>query len=82
MTYLRSVWLRVVSMPCMDIFEQQSVAYKLSVFPRGAPVMSIEPASTDSWRRYAHAPFGTRSCNCLASPVLHGLNVGNPAVPN
>ena len=45
-------------MPCMDLFETQSMDYKLSVFPQGAPVMSIEAASVDAWRRYAHAPFG------------------------
>lgn len=45
-------------MPCMDLFEAQSAEYKLSVFPKGAPVMSIEAASTNTWRRYAHAPFG------------------------
>jgi hypothetical protein len=46
-------------MPCMELFEEQSAEYQRSVFPVGAPVMSIEPASTNAWKRYAHAPYGT-----------------------
>jgi transketolase len=59
------VWVRVVSMPCMELFEEQSAEYQRSVFPVGAPVMSIEPASTNAWKRYAHAPYGTVSLSCL-----------------
>jgi transketolase len=70
------VWLRVVSMPCMDLFEEQSAEYKRSVFPAGAPVMSIEPASVDSWRRYAHAPFG----ECTVCVLHNWLDAGCPFV--
>ena len=37
-----AIWLRVVSMPCMELFEAQPIDYRYSVFPKGAPVMSIE----------------------------------------
>lgn len=67
------MWLRVVSMPCMDLFEEQSAEYKRSVFPSGAPVMSIEPASVDSWRRYAHAPFGECSLICYIMHIAGGV---------
>eukprot|EP00903_Cladosiphon_okamuranus_P006639 g6483.t1 len=49
---------RVVSMPCWSLFEDQSEAYQLEVFPEGSPVMSVEAAGTQGWQRWAHAPFG------------------------
>ena len=63
------VWYRVVSMPCMDLFALQSREYQYSVLPRGAPVMSIEASGTDSWRRYAHAPFGICNTFGLSAPA-------------
>ncbi|CAM9426849.1 unnamed protein product [Chrysoparadoxa australica] len=48
----------VVSMPCWELFDKQSQAYKLEVFPDGVPVMSIEAMGTQGWQKYAHAPFG------------------------
>ena len=50
--------VRVVSMPCMELFDQQSMEYQLSVFPENVPVMSIEPMSTTCWLKYAHATYG------------------------
>lgn len=62
-----SIRVRVVSMPCVELFEQQSVEYQLDVFPVGSPVMSIEAASTCGWRKFAHAPFGI-DCYGLSAP--------------
>lgn len=64
-----AIWLRVVSMPCMELFEAQPIDYKYSVFPKGAPVMSIEASGTDTWRRYAHAPFGIVNQFGLSAPA-------------
>lgn len=50
--------VRVVSMPCTELFDEQSMEYQLQVFPENVPVMSIEPASTTCWLKYAHATFG------------------------
>lgn len=52
---------RVVSMPCQELFEKQSTDYKLSVFPKGVPVLSIEASSVIGWRRYAHGSLGMTS---------------------
>ncbi|KAJ1959345.1 Transketolase, partial [Dimargaris xerosporica] len=52
------VSVRVVSMPCLDLFDEQSHAYKESVFPRGVPVISIEVLSTVGWGKLAHASIG------------------------
>jgi transketolase len=49
---------RVISMPCMELFDEQSQEYKESVFPKGVPVISIEAMSTFGWAKYAHASIG------------------------
>lgn len=41
--------VRVVSLPCFEVFDSQSRDYKLSVFPDGAPVLSVEAMSTQGW---------------------------------
>lgn len=50
--------VRVVSMPCCELFDKQSNEYRLEVFPHGCPVMSIEAAGTCGWQKYAHASVG------------------------
>ncbi|RQM23806.1 hypothetical protein B5M09_009107 [Aphanomyces astaci] len=50
--------VRIVSMPCRDIFDKTSPEYKLSVFPSGVPTLSVEAAATFGWRDYSHAQFG------------------------
>ncbi len=50
----------VVSMPCMDLFDDQPVSYKSSVFPKGVPVMSVETSSVHGWDKYAHAIYGMK----------------------
>lgn len=41
--------VRLVSLPCFEVFDTQSHEYKMSVFPDGAPVMSVEAMSTQGW---------------------------------
>lgn len=50
--------VRVVSMPCIELFDKQPLAYKESVFPAGVPVMSVEAAGVQGWQKYSHAAFG------------------------
>ena len=52
------IGVRVVSMPCCELFDEQVIEYQVEVFPVGSPVMSIEAAGTRSWSKYAHASFG------------------------
>ena len=42
----------VVSMPCMELFDQQSQAYKDDVLPADALIVSIEAGTTLGWERY------------------------------
>lgn len=50
--------IRVVSMPCCELFDQQSMEYKLSIFPDNTPVMSVEASSVYGWNKYAHVACG------------------------
>ena len=44
---------RVVSMPCMEVFEEQSAKYKESVLPSSVRVrVAVEAGSSLSWHRY------------------------------
>jgi transketolase len=44
--------VRVVSAPCVDVFEEQDQAYRDSVLPPGTRRVSIEAGITDPWRRW------------------------------
>jgi transketolase len=45
-------------MPCAEVFNDQTQAYKESVFPDGAVSVSIEAMSTMGWQRFTHAQVG------------------------
>ncbi len=42
----------VISMPSFRIFEEQSDAYKASLFPEGTPKIAIEAGATMGWYKY------------------------------
>lgn len=45
---------RVVSMPCLELFEHQSDEYKQSVLPRGVKArVAVEKGAAFGWERYA-----------------------------
>ena len=49
----QQVRVRVVSMPCIELFEAQPEAYREEVLPREASVrLAVEPGSTMSWWRW------------------------------
>ena len=47
--------VRVVSMPCTQAFDRQSVAYKTRVLPAKLPRIAIEAGVTDGWWKYGCA---------------------------
>jgi len=55
---LKDKKVRVVSIPCWEVFDSQSIEYRKSVLPAGVPVLSVEAGSTLGWERYAHASIG------------------------
>jgi len=52
------VRVRVVSMPCWELFDEQSVDYRKTVFPKGIPVLAVEAATMEGWSKYCHAIVG------------------------
>jgi transketolase len=44
--------VRVVSMPCTNIFDRQDAAYRASVLPKGVPAVAVEAGVTDGWYKY------------------------------
>lgn len=57
MLWKKGIDVAVVSMPCMELFEEQSENYQLNVLGT-APVISIEAGSTFGWNRYAQKTIG------------------------
>jgi transketolase len=45
----RGIPCRVVSMPCVERFQEQPEAYRLGVLPRGSRIVVLEAAQTDTW---------------------------------
>ncbi|MGV3741735.1 MAG: transketolase [Burkholderiaceae bacterium] len=48
----QGVAVRVVSMPCADVFDRQDAAYRDSVLPKGLPRVAIEAGVTAFWYKY------------------------------
>jgi transketolase len=48
----RGISASVVSAPCLDLFDQQSPAYKASVLPSGTLKVSVEAGVSQGWHKY------------------------------
>jgi len=46
------IYSKVISMPCQDLFDQQSEVYKRKILGESKIKISIEAASTDCWKKY------------------------------
>jgi len=46
------IYSKVISMPCLDLFDQQPKAYKKKILDETKNKISIEAASTDCWKKY------------------------------
>jgi len=44
--------VRVVSMPCVEIFEEQDAGWRSEVLPLDLPVVAVEAGATRGWWRY------------------------------
>ena len=58
---LEGVRVRVVSMPCQEIFLDQTKEYQESVLPGNVPTLSVEASATYGWHRFSHAQIGMTS---------------------
>ena len=48
----QGIGVRVVSLPCWELFEAQDSAYRASVLPAGVPRIAVEAGATLGWERY------------------------------
>ena len=49
------IYSKVISMPCMELFETQSNKYKNKIINETKQKISIEAASSDQWKKYVGA---------------------------
>jgi len=49
---------KLVSMPCQDVFLQQSQDYQAEILPGNIPTLSVEASATHGWHRFSHAQIG------------------------
>ena len=49
---------KVISMPCQELFNQQSISYKNEIIDKDVPVITIEASSINSWERYSKNNMG------------------------
>ena len=47
--------VRVVSMPCTQLFDRQDAEYRRHVLPAGIPRLAVEAGATAGWRKYVGA---------------------------
>ena len=50
----RGLYIRVVSMPCMEIFNNQDKEYKESLLPIGAKTIVIEASNDSKWNEFVY----------------------------
>lgn len=74
--------VRVVSMPCWELFEEQDAGYVESVLPAGVPTVSVEAGITFGWTRWAQASVGIDrfGASAPATRVLEELGITGAAV--
>ena len=49
---------KVISMPCQELFNQQSISYKNEIIDINVPVITIEASSINSWEKYSKNNMG------------------------
>ena len=49
---------KVVSMPCQELFDKQSVSYKNEIINKDTPTITIEASSINSWEKYSKNNMG------------------------
>ena len=54
-----SIYSKVISMPCQELFDQQSKDYKNKILKETDLIVSIEASETDYWKKYT----GTNGLN-------------------
>lgn len=50
--------VRVVSMPCIEIFMEQDESYRRTILPGNIPTLSVEASSVFGWQHLSHDQIG------------------------
>ncbi|KAJ2716982.1 Transketolase [Coemansia spiralis] len=58
--------VKVVSMPCLELFAAQPNEYRKQVLTPGVPAISVEALTTFGWHKYVHLPIGIDSFGASA----------------
>ena len=74
--------VRVVSMPCTELFAEQADEYRASVLPAGIPTVSVEAGVTFGWARWADTSIGIDRFGASApgEQAMAGLGITPAAV--
>ena len=74
--------VRVVSMPCTELFAEQADGYRASVLPVGIPTVSVEAGVTFGWARWADTSIGIDRFGASApgDQAMTGLGITPAAV--
>ena len=48
----QGIAVRVVSMPCTNVFDRQPAAYRAGVLPADLPKVAVEAGVSDGWYKY------------------------------
>ena len=74
--------VRVVSMPCTELFAEQADGYRASVLPAGIPTVSVEAGVTFGWARWADTSIGIDRFGTSApgDQAMTGLGITPAAV--
>ena len=74
--------VRVVSMPCTELFAEQAGGYRASVLPAGIPTVSVEAGVTFGWARWADTSIGIDRFGASApgDQAMTGLGITPAAV--
>ena len=60
--------VRIVSAPCLDLFDKQDRSYQDEVFPKdGRPIVSVEEYIATTWAKYTTASIGMTGYGYSAS---------------
>jgi transketolase len=62
--------VNVVSMPCVEWFEEQDDDYQEQVLPADLPIVAVEAGATAGWYKYADAVIGIDRFGASASPAI------------
>ena len=67
---------KVISMPCQELFDQQSINYKNEIINEDVPVITIEAGSVGSWKKYSKNNMGIETFG-KSAPFMEVYNYFN-----